>query len=120
MESGEFTIEVGGSSRDLPLKETVTVRSTAELPRHYDENSVFMDLAADPRAMAVLKPLLDGMKAMLGGGDGEKSEAAAEAVTDDMSAAMMNYMPLRGLVSFGGGKALADQLKGLIAMLNQK
>ena len=120
VESGEFTIEVGGSSRDLPLKETVTVRSTAELPRHYDENSVFMDLAADPRAMAVLKPLLDGMKAMLGGGDGEKSEAAAEAVTDDMSAAMMNYMPLRGLVSFGGGKALADQLKGLIAMLNQK
>jgi len=120
VESGEFTIEVGGSSRDLPLKETVTVRSTAELPRHYDENSVFMDLAADPKAMAVLKPLLDGMKAMLGGGDGEKSEAAAEAVTDDMSAAMMNYMPLRGLVSFGGGKALADQLKGLIAMLNQK
>ena len=79
-----------------------------------------MDLAADPRAMAVLKPLLDGMKAMLGGGDGEKSEAAAEAVTDDMSAAMMNYMPLRGLVRFGGGKALADQLKGQIAMLNQK
>ena len=35
VETGDFTIEVGGSSRDLPLCDSVKVESTVELPRHY-------------------------------------------------------------------------------------
>ena len=33
--------------------------------------------------------------------------AAKEAVSDDMGAAMLNYMPLRGVLSFAAGKVFA-------------
>ena len=34
VETGDFTIQVGQSSRDISLTGTVTVKSTVELPRH--------------------------------------------------------------------------------------
>ena len=52
------------------------------------------------------------------GGDEEKSEAASEAVTDDMSTAMMNYMPLRGMLSFGGDPKVVEMVEGILKQLN--
>ena len=45
------------------------------------------------------------------------SEAAKEAVTADMAMAMMNYMPLRGAFSFGGG-ITAEEAEQLLKKLN--
>ena len=117
VETGDFTIEVGASSRDLPLCETVKVDSTVALPHHYTLDSIFMDLLADPKAQAVLEPLLKKMKeAFAPENDENTTEAAKEAVSDDMGAAMINYMPLRGILSFGGADtapAIEQMLKAL-------
>ena len=65
------------------------------------------------KARMELKPLIDAVAQTLGG-PREDGEAAQSAITNDMMQAMINYMPLRGLVSFGGGlshEALEDILK---------
>ena len=118
VETGVFIIEAGASSRDLPLKAEVTVESTVELPRHYTMDSIFMDILADPKAKAVMMPLIQKTMEIFGNEERDGgSEAAKEAVTEDMAMAMMNYMPLRGVFSFGGGIP-AEQAEALLKQLN--
>ena len=116
VETGEFFIEIGASSRDIILAETVTVRSTVELPRRYDENSIFMDLLADPKAKEKLRPMLEAMAKAFAPSD-NAGEAAQEAISEEMNAAMLNYMPLRSMVSFGS--ATGEQIEQIIAELNR-
>ena len=118
VETGAFTVEVGASSRDLPLKAEVRVESTVELPRHYTMDSIFMDIMADPKAKAVLLPVMQKTMEIFGHEEQEGgSEAAKEAVTEDMTMAMMNYMPLRGVFSFGGGVS-AEEADELLRKMN--
>ena len=120
VESGFFDIEIGASSRDIVLRAPLEVESTAELPRHYDENSIFMDLMADPKAKAALAPMMGPIAAALGAdGDQGGSDAAREAVTEDMGMAMLNYMPLRGILSFSGSADSEEQLNRILAALQQ-
>ena len=118
VETGDFTIEVGASSRDLPLKAVVRVNSTVALPVHYDENSILMDIMKDPKAVKAIQPLIDAMTATLRPNADETTEAAAEAISNDMTMAMMNYMPLRGMLSFGGGQLPPYFLEDMLAKLN--
>ena len=118
VETGDFTIEVGASSRDLPLRASVRVESTVELPRRYTMDSIFMDIMADPKAKAVMMPMIRKTMEIFSHDESERnSEAAKEAVTEDMTMAMMNYMPLRGAFSFGGGVS-AEQADELLRQLN--
>ena len=118
VESGDFRIEIGHSSRDIALSETVYVESTTALPRHYDENSIFMDILADPRAAAVIRPLLEGFRdAFMPSGE-EQTAAAREAITYEMNLAMLQYMPLRALLSFAGDRLDPAMIAQLIAALN--
>ncbi|MBR0367655.1 MAG: glycoside hydrolase family 3 C-terminal domain-containing protein [Clostridia bacterium] len=117
VETGDFTVEIGASSRDLPLRAVVNVTSTVDLPVHYDADSIFMDVMKTPRGREVMKPLLAAMQATFHPGEAE-SAASAEAISDDMTLAMLNYMPLRGILSFGGGNLPDGLLESVIARLN--
>ncbi len=117
VETGEFTIEVGQSSRAIDVCGTVTVQSTVKLKKHYTKDSIFMDIMADPDAQKVIQTILDGFRQVFGGGGGD-SEAASEAVSDEMGMAMMQYMPLRGVMSFAGQDADADMLENMLKGLN--
>ncbi len=117
VESGKFTIQVGGSSRDLPLCGCVCVESTTELPTVYTMDSIFMDLMADRKSRAVFEPVMKKLRETFGG-DEEKSEAAQEAVSDDMGTAMMNYMPLRGMASFGADRNTVAMIEAMLKQLN--
>ncbi len=118
VESGEFVIEIGASSRDIVRRASVQVESTVSLPRHYDENSIFMDLMQDPKAMAVLRPYLDNAMSALGASGEDRSEAAQDAITAEMNLAMMKYMPLRGLISFSGDSVTPEMIAALLQALN--
>ena len=120
VETGAFTIEAGASSRDLPLMAEVTVESTVELPRTYSMDSIFMDIMADPKAKEVMMPVIcKTMEIFIHEEQSGGSEAAKEAVTEDMSMAMMNYMPLRGAFSFGMGGLTREQILKLIEKMNE-
>ena len=118
VETGEFTVEIGQSSRQIEVSASVTVESTVKIPRTYTMDTIFMDIMADPKAVEALKPLLDGIqKALTPGGD-ERTEAASEAITEEMNMAMLQYMPLRGALSFGGGAIDVSWVQGLLDALN--
>ena len=103
VETGTFTVEAGSSSRDLPLRGKVEVESTVELPRHYTLDSIFMDAMADPKAAPIIREYMKKTMEVFGAEEQESSsDAAKEAITEEMNMAMMNYMPLRGAFSFGG------------------
>ena len=118
VEPGDFTIEIGRSSRDIALDASFTVNSAVKINRHYDMNSIFMDILADPHAAAVFKPVLDGMRAAFIPADTEQTDAAKEAITEEMGLAMFNYMPLRSILSFAGEKADPSLLEQLLNTLN--
>lgn len=118
VETGEFTIEVGQSSRCIDLTGTVTVNSTVALPKHYTMDSIFLDIMADPKAVQALKPMLDAISQTLTPIKDEESEAAQSAITEEMNMAMMQYMPLRGALSFGGSID-PKVLEELLDKLNQ-
>ena len=117
VESGEYIIEIGQSSRCIEASAPVRVASTVRMPVRYDENSIFMDVMKDPRAGEALKPLIDALDAVLRP-NADGSEAAGEAISNEMTVAMMNYMPLRGMLSFGGDKVPEGFLEQLLERLN--
>ena len=117
VETGDFTIQVGQSSRDISLTGTVTVKSTVELPRHYTADSIFMDIMTDPKAVQALQPLLDAIRQTLAPSGDDATEAAKDAVSEDMSMAMLQYMPLRGVMSFGDS-VTPEALQALLDSLN--
>lgn len=119
VESGEFTIEVGQSSRNMECSASVYVMSTVKLPKHYTMDTIFMDLMADPEAMEVMQPMIGAIQRALTPGSEDKSAAAAEAITEEMNLAMMKYMPLRGALSFGGGSITREQIEDLLVQLNR-
>jgi len=118
VETGEFSIEVGDSSACLPLKATVTVESTQKLPAHYDMNSIVMDLMKDPKAKEVIMPLVHGAAAIFGDGEGG-SDVANEAVSEEMTMAMLQYMPLRSMLGFSGGSVTGEMIDEMLKKMNE-
>ncbi|MCI8774679.1 MAG: glycosyl hydrolase [Lachnospiraceae bacterium] len=116
VETGEFDILIGKSSRDIVLGKTVTVESTVKLPFVYTTDTTMGDVMADPKAWEIVKPLVE--KGIFGSEKKEEDgDAAAEAISDEMNAAMVKYMPLRGPVSFGGNVSMRD-IQKLVDKLN--
>jgi beta-glucosidase len=118
VETGAFTIEVGDSSRNLPLCAEVTVESTVELPRHYTADSIYLDIMNDPKAAQIMRSFMEKTMEIFGHEENSAgTEAAKEAISEDMTLAMMKYMPLRGILSFGGADA-EGELNALLEKLN--
>lgn len=117
VETGEFEILIGASSRDIALRDTVTVESTVKIPFHYTTDTTMGDIMSRPEAWKLVQSVLS--KGMFGQNSevNEGGDAAKEAISDEMNAAMLQYMPLRGPVSFGGGVSMADVQK-LVDRLN--
>ena len=116
VETGEFDILIGKSSRDIVLSKTIEVQGTTKLQVKYTLDTTFGDIMKDEKAMEILQPL---MKLDIFDVDNEEEgAAAAAAISKEMREAMINYMPIRGIVSFGGNCTL-DELQSLLDQLNE-
>lgn len=120
VESGEFDILIGKSSRDIVCGKTITVNSTVKLPMYYDMNSIFMDILADPEARAAAKPLMDGIMNTLVPQKDKTAGVAGDAITSEMMEAMLQYMPLRATLSLGNGQVVPEQVGSLLEQLNKR
>ncbi|MFY9404588.1 MAG: fibronectin type III-like domain-contianing protein, partial [Defluviitoga tunisiensis] len=114
VESGEFEILVGKSSKEIELKETVKVNSTVTIKKKYDRNSTIGDLMEDPEASQVLKELLEKINEI--GGIFQEDEHRDQ----ELIISMMRYLPLRGLINFGRGYFTDDMLEQLLEKLNKE
>lgn len=114
VESGEFELLVGKSSKDIVLSEKVRVESTVELPLQVHRNTTVGDLLSNPKVAPLAKELL--VKAQ----EGSPFAAAVEDQGDfnEMMEAMMKYMPLRALSNFSNGNFTEEKLQDMIQQLN--
>lgn len=116
VEMGEFVIQIGRSSRDIVLQETVTVESTVKIPFVYTTDTTLGDVMKNPKAYEIVKSLFE--KSLFDTDSAEeRGEASSEAISDDMNEAMLIYTPLRGPVSFGGEVSMED-IQKLVDQMN--
>lgn len=118
VESGDFTIEIGQSSRRIEVSAVVQVETTAQLPRHYTMDSIVMDLLADPKAAALIQPMMKSIMSGLNPDGDQGSDVAREAISEEMNLAMIQYMPLRGALSFCGGAIDPAMIQNMLDYLN--
>lgn len=116
METGAFDIMIGRSSRDIVLTKEVTVESTVKIPFVYTTDTTMGDVLSDPRAKEIVKDLLK-LDIFGGAPENAESDVANEAISNEMSAAMAKFTPLRCALSFGGDMNMAD-IQEIVDKLN--
>ena len=111
--SGEYVLLAGDSSDHITAEGTVRFE-TKKLPYlTVDTDTNIGELMKDPRTAPVLQQLMAArMSSANAGTDGISGD---EAQDQAMMQAMMEYMPLKALVSFGVMNR--EQLQGLVQML---
>lgn len=107
---GRYELRLGHSSRDIRITVPLQLQTARHLPLVVDENTPLGVLLADERtAPAVRQMLQANSQAMAnGGGDG--------LMPSDAMAQMLDAMPLRAVVNFGGPQA-AEALPALLETL---
>lgn len=109
VESGDFEILVGASSKDIRLKETVHVKSTVVIKKKFTRNSTLGDIMVDPEGAKLAESIV---KEMFGNSSGD-----TEALGTDMAAMMKDFV-LRSMVAFSGGKFSEEKMEALLNKLN--
>lgn len=112
VETGDFTILIGKSSRDIQLSGKVHVESTVTVKRVFTMNSTFGDIMADPKGKEIIGQVMGQM------GANAPMKPDGDEGFDAMMMAMMGYMPLRAIAMFAGDAVKPEMLQGLLDALN--
>lgn len=112
VENGAYRIQIGASSRDIRLEETVEVKGALALPYRFTLDSTLGDVLDAPQGKSIAVKIMQGMQAFVQAAD------EGPALSPEMLAAMMRDMPLHTIVSFSEGKIDKDTLSGMIRTLN--
>ena len=108
-EPGEYKVLLGHSSRNIPTVLPLHYTTAHRRPLTVDENTPIGDLLRDDRTAAIVRTMLTRFGGLMGANGGD-------AITEEASLQMMDGMPLRSMVAFGGPEAAAA-LPGLLAAL---
>lgn len=111
VESGEFVIEIGESSRDIRLSRSIQVEGTVELPFTVTENTTIGQLLKHPKGKEIIGRMIQS-SAM---SHVDQTDTMGEG-SERMMQGMMMGIQLGALVSYG--RITRQQLKDLIASLN--
>ena len=121
IESGDYDIEAGASSRDIKLVKKVNVEAPRVFRKKFDENSTFSEFMGDERLEELVKPVIDSQKHV---NDKKKKDTPrSEAISDEMIEESFGYTPLRSVLGFGDGtfdheklKSVTDKANGLFGL----
>lgn len=116
VETGDYQICLGSSSRDIRLEESVHVESAQVLPRKYHMNTTLGDIMKDEKAAKYLEPVYAAstMEAACDTNSAEGLGTSSKAMQD----AMMQYMPLRAILSFQNGTIDYEKLQEILDKIN--
>jgi len=115
VESGEYEIEIGASSRDIRLKGTIYLISTVEVPVIFTQYSTIGQVTKTERGRYVLDPVLKAIRARRESNKETSNKAMGEG-NEEMQETMHLQMPLNSLVTFG--VVTAEKLAGIVSELN--
>lgn len=110
VESGQFVIEVGASSRDIRLSELVEVISTIEIPHIFTSQSTLGEIAQTSKGKALMEQMSQSQK--------QRNTANLSESTREMMETVRKKMPLMSLVGFG--VITEEQMHGILKSLNEK
>lgn len=113
VESGEFLIEIGENSRDIRLRQSITVEGTTPLTFTITKTSTIGQLMKHPKGAAFIQKMLSSSS---GPSDSEQAAAMGEG-SEKIMQQMILEIPLGALVSYG--RMTSAQLDALIASLNE-
>ncbi|WP_040949464.1 glycoside hydrolase family 3 C-terminal domain-containing protein [Gorillibacterium massiliense] len=108
VESGNYEVLLGRSSRDIELGTVLEVQGTRRKTIVFHRNSTVGDLLENARTAGKVKEYMDAFG--LGDVLGDNPE---------MMLAMMKYMPLRAMIGFGQGKYTEEMLVRDLQQLNE-
>jgi beta-glucosidase len=108
VESGEYEILVGSSSKDIRLKEIVDIKSSVVIKKKFTRNSTMGDIMGDPAGNNQAKSIF---RDMFGEAD------TTENVGTDMSTMMKDFV-LRAISAFSGDKFTEEAMEELLNKLN--
>jgi len=114
VESGDFEILIGKSSKEIVLRKTINVQSTVNLRKKFHRNSTVGDLMND----LIGKMIIEKMMQQFNQQDGMSFDLS-QMENSEMGKALMKYMPLRGIVNFSSGAFSEEMLDSLIVELNK-
>ena len=112
VESGQYVVEIGESSRDIRLAKTVAVEGSARLPFAADMTTPLGRLVGHPACGSVIADLIAAFDTS---SDREQTAAMGEG-SEKMMRNMALEMPLGAAVSFG--HMSAEELQNLIDKIN--
>ncbi len=115
VKSGKFDILVGGSSRDLPLKQTVFIESSNPAQLVFTRESLFKEFKKSPKTLEIYENLVQGFM-----GASKKPETEDEKKAALFFETMLSDMPINKLVLLSGGKFTEENIDGILKAANQK
>ena len=99
---GRFEILAGGSSRELPVKLEISAEPKNKSVFKANTNTTVGEIMDIPGLYeAIRERLLPKLSALLPKANEDQGQPVSEAISEDMERAILKYMPLRGLRSFG-------------------
>jgi len=113
VQSGEYDILLGASSKDIRQKKTIEVSATTEPEKDYHRNTTIGDLMNDPDAAPMMQEVSKSLVKQMGLEDISNENP-------EIALSIMRYMPLRGLINFSRGNFTEEMLEDLLAKLNRQ
>jgi beta-glucosidase len=110
VETGEYTVSVGASSRDLRLRSVVMIDGDPAPTIPFTPDSTVAELLDDPVAGPIVSEAL---------GDSAPKQPSGSALGTDMLR-MFGSIPIGRLVSLSGGAVERGQLTELLATVNRQ
>ena len=116
VESGEFDILIGKSSRNIVLCKTVTVTSDIRVPVEYTMDTTVGDIIKNPQAAGIISPLV---KAYKEGDLSVQGESSEESISEEMNDSMLENLPIHAMLSFTSGKVTPDMIENAVSELKK-
>lgn len=113
VETGDYTVMIGASSRDIRLEAKVHVDGTREIPMVFTAMTPMADILGSAKGKAILGGM---MAARTEGASAMGSSDALGEGSQEMMMAMAAEMPLASLASFGA--VTQEQLEQILIALN--
>ncbi|MFV5703780.1 glycoside hydrolase family 3 C-terminal domain-containing protein [Flavobacterium sp. XS2P12] len=113
IKSGKFDIRVGGSSRDLPLQQTIDIQSTKTAQIVLTRESLFREFKNAPNSDALYAQLIQNFTGANKKAETEEKKKAASFLEDKLA-----DIPINKFLLLSGGKFTEENLQDILKAAN--
>ena len=105
-QSGKFDIQVGSSSRDMHLSETIQLNSTQQVPLAFDEYTFFIDYWENEQTREYIKELIPNWL--------EANTPEGKSLDEATIDAFISHQPIIKFPYFTGGEITRKEVRELV------